>query len=216
VTLPSRRVLFEPGDDVTHAYFPASGTVLSLVAAMADGRTTEVALVGCEGALGGLISAGRKPAFARAVTQIGGAALRLESGRLEEAKATNARLRDLIHRFTDALLAQVLQSVACSALHAVEARACRRLLEIRDRSGSDELPITQEHLAELLGVQRTTVTRVLADLASSGAIAARRGRIILANRPRLMRGACECHEAVRRHFEVVAPGLYPDEAVPAA
>jgi CRP-like cAMP-binding protein len=215
VSLPSRRVLFEPGDDVTHAYFPAPGTVLALVGAMADGRTTELALVGCEGALGGLISAGRKPAFARAVAQIGGSALRLESARLEEAKAASPRLRDLIHRFTDAMLAQVLQSVACSALHAVEERACRRLLEIRDRSGSDELPITQEHFAELLGVQRTTVTRVMADLVSSGAIEARRGRIIVANRARLLRGACECHEVVRRHFDCVAPGLYPDEEVAA-
>ncbi len=210
VVLPLRKVLFEPGDDVSHAYFPAAGTVLSLVGTMSDGRAAELALVGCEGALGGLISAGDKPAFARAMVQVAGQALRLEAARLEEAKAASATLRDIIHRFTDALLAQVLQSVACSALHSVEERACRRLLEVHDRSLSDELPLTQEHFAELLGVQRTTVTRVVADLAAAGAIEARRGRIIVTRRARLSRGACECHAVVRRHCELVAPGLYPD------
>lgn len=218
VSLANRRVLFEPGDEVTHAHFPGAGTVVSLVAVMQDGRTTEAAMVGCEGAIGTLISAGRKPASTRAVVQVAGPALRIESARLEEAKAASAPLRDLLSRFADALLAQVLQSVACNALHSAGARACRRLLEIRDRSGVDALSITHEHLAELLGLQRTTITRVVADLSAAGALAARRGRIVIVSPARLRAGACECRDAVRRHFECVAPGLYPDETatVPAA
>ncbi len=209
VMLPTRRVLFEPGDEVSHAHFPVSGTVVSLVGVLADGRTAEAAVVGCEGAVGALISAGRKPASTRAVANVGGAALRLESGRLEEAKHASAALRDLLNRFADALLAQVLQSVTCNALHGADARACRRLLDIQDRTGTDELPVTQENMAELLGVQRTTVTRVLSDLAAAGAIETRRGRVVITSRARLQAGACECYTAVRRHFDCVAPGLYP-------
>lgn len=214
VTLPMRRVVFEPGDEVTHAHFPGAGTVISLVGVLADGRTAEAAVVGCEGAVGALISAGRKPASTRAVANVGGPALRIESSRLEEAKHASATLRDLLNRFSDALLAQVLQSVTCNALHGADARACRRLLDIQDRSFTDELPVTQENVAELLGVQRTTVTRVLADLATTGAIEPRRGRIVILNRSRLHAGACECYAAVRRHFECVAPGLYPPAPKP--
>lgn len=209
VLLPARRVVFEPGDEVMHAHFPADGTVVSLVTVMSDGRTAEAAVVGCEGAIGALISAGRKPASTRGVVQVAGAALRIDSARLEEAKVASPSLRDLLNRFADALLAQVLQSVACNALHGVDARACRWLLAIQDRTGTDALPVTQEHLAELLGVQRTTVTRVIADLAASGAVETRRGRILIASRARLQAAACECQDAVRRHFACVAPGLYP-------
>jgi CRP-like cAMP-binding protein len=216
VLLPTRRVLFEPGDEVTHAHFPAVGTVVSLVGVLADGRTAEAAVVGCEGAVGALISAGRKPASTRAVANVGGAALRIESGRLEEAKHASAPLRDLLNRFADALLAQVLQSVTCNALHGADARACRRLLDIQDRTGTEELPVTQENMAELLGVQRTTVTRVLSDLAATGAIEPRRGRVVITSRPKLQGGACECYAAVKRHFECVAPGLYPPPPRPKA
>jgi CRP-like cAMP-binding protein len=210
VALPPRSVLFDAGEEVTHVHFPAAGTVLSLVGSMSDGRTVELALIGCEGALGGVISAGRHlPATSRAVTQVGGAALRIEAGRLDDAKQSRPGLQDLLARFSDALLGQILQSVACNALHSVDERACRRLLEIQDRSGTDELPITQEHFAEVLGVQRTTVTRIVADLAATGAIEARRGRIHIASRHKLQAGACECWGAVRQHFEAVAPGLYP-------
>jgi CRP-like cAMP-binding protein len=212
VTLTVRRVLFEPGDDVIHAHFPGEGTVVSLVTVMQDGRTTESAMVGCEGAVGALISAGRKPASTRALVQVAGPALRIDSARLEEAKLASAELRDMLSRFSDALLAQVLQSVACNALHTAEARACRRLLEIRDRSVTDELWMTHEHLAELLGLQRTTVTRVVAELSATGALETRRGRMVIASRARLLAGACECRQAVWRHFECVAPGLYPGEA----
>lgn len=209
VPLAAGRVLAEPGDDVTHAHFPCEGTAIALVTVMADGRAAEAALIGCEGAAGVIISAGDKPAFARAQVQVPGSALRLEAARLEEAKLASPVVRDIISRYADALLAQVLQSVACNGLHPVEARTCRWLLTMQDRAGSPELPLTQEHLAEQLGVRRTTVTRVMAELQAAGAIRHSRGKVVVVNRSRLERASCECYQAVRDHFSRVAPGLYP-------
>jgi CRP-like cAMP-binding protein len=209
VALPAGRVLAEPGDDVTHAHFPCEGAAISLVTVMSDGRAAEAALIGCEGAAGVIISAGDKPAFARAQVQVPGSALRLEAARLEEAKLASPAVRDIISRYADSLLAQVLQSVACNALHPVEARACRWLLTMQDRTGSAALPLTQEHLAEQLGVRRTTVTRVMAELQAAGIIRHSRGKVLVTNRPQLKRASCECYQAVRDHFTRVAPGLYP-------
>jgi CRP-like cAMP-binding protein len=209
VALLAGQVLAEPGDDITHATFPCEGTAISLVTVLADGRAAEAALIGCEGAAGVIISAGDKPAFARAQVQVPGSALRLEATRLEEAKLASPALRDIVSRYADSLLAQVLQSVACNALHPVEARACRWLLTMQDRANSPELPLTQEHLAEQLGVRRTTVTRVMAELQVAGAIRHSRGKVLVTNRGRLKRASCECYQAVRDHFNRVAPGLYP-------
>jgi CRP-like cAMP-binding protein len=210
VELPAGRVLFEPGDDVSHACFPCDGAAVALVAVMTDGRSAEAAVIGCEGAVGVIISAGDKPAFTRAVVQMPGSGLRLEASRIEQLKLDSPRARDLISRYADALLAQVLQSVACNALHPVEARACRWLLSLQDRAGTAALPLTQERLAELLGVRRTTVTRVIADLEAAGIIDHSRGRVRVASRAKLERNACECYRAVRDHFRRVAPGLYPE------
>ena len=212
VALLPEQVLAEPGDDVTHAHFPCEGTAISLITVMSDGRAAEAALIGCEGAAGVIISAGSKPAFARSQVQVPGRALRLEASRLEEAKLVSPVLRDLINRYADSLLAQVLQSVACNALHPVEARTCRWLLTMQDRANSPELPLTQEHLAELLGVRRTTVTRVMAELQTAGAIRHSRGKVLVTNRGRLKHASCECYQAVRDHFSRVAPGLYPTAA----
>ncbi len=122
VVLSRGEILFDAGDDVVATYFPAAGTMASLVLPMADGRTVEAATIGREGAIGGIVSAGHKPAFARAVVQMPGTALRVEAARLDEAKDRSKTLRELIARYADALLAQVLQSVACNALHTIEHR----------------------------------------------------------------------------------------------
>lgn len=209
VQLTSGQVVFEPGDDVTHACFPCDGTAISFIVVLADGRTAEAATVGCEGAIGVIISAGEKPAFARAVAQAPGRAYRLEAARLEAARHASVSLRDLLARYADCLLAQMLQSVACNALHPVEARASRWLLTLQDRTDTAQLPVTQEHLAERLGVRRTTITRVVAELEAGGAIRHSRGRVEVTSRPRLERNSCECYRSIRDHFDRVAPGLYP-------
>jgi CRP-like cAMP-binding protein len=203
-------VLFEPGKDVTDAYFPGRGTVTSLVLDLREGATAEAAMIGCEGAIGGIISEGNKPAFTCGVVQIGGTGLRLSTEILEAAKQRSPSLRDHFARYADCLLAQVLQSVACNAVHDLNARLARWLLTTQDRVGSAELPVTQQFVSEMLGVQRTYTTRIVGTLQKSGAIERRRGVITIADRDTLERQACECYAYLRRHYERVLPGVYPN------
>ena len=124
--------------------------------AMRDGRSAEVATVGREGAVGGVVSSGFLPASTNAVVQIGGPVLRLDALRLQEVKRSSPALRNLFTHYADCLLAQVLQSVACNALHPIESRCLRWLLTFQDRLGTPVLPVTQEMLAEMLGVSDDT------------------------------------------------------------
>ncbi len=216
IVLRKGMVLIEAGEDVTRCYFPCDGTIAALVVALPDGTLTETATVGREGAIGGIVSLGQKPAFARAVVQVGGNALWIESERLEACKDGSVTFRDLISRYADCLLAQVLQSVACNALHSLEPRFCRWLLHVHDRTGGSDVPLTQEVLAEMLGVQRTTVTAVAAALHAKGLIQTGRGRIAVVDRPGIETIACACHGAVVEHFERLLPGVYPRALQPAA
>jgi CRP-like cAMP-binding protein len=126
---------------------------------------------------------------------------------LEKAKQNSAHIRNLFCRYADALLAQVMQSVACNAFHPIEARAARWLLHAHDRAASDRLELTQESLAGLLGVQRTTVNAVARVLQEQGLIAYRRGAIQVIDRPGLLRVSCDCYSVVEEHFHSV---LGPD------
>ena len=208
VALARGDVLFDPGDPVSHVTFPCECTVVTLAITMHDGRTVETATVGREGAVGGVVSQGYLPAFSRAVVRIGGPALRIEAGRLQAAKQGSHTLRNLFTRYSDCLLAQVLQSVACNALHPIEQRAAKGLLTLHDRLSSDVLPITQDVLAEMLGVRRTYLSGVLHGLHEREMIAVARGRVTILDRPALERAACECHGRVREHFETVLGAVY--------
>lgn len=201
--------LFEPGDDVTHAYFPLNGAVIALVLPMRDGRAVEAATVGREGAVGGIVSLGHKPAFARALVQIPGRAARISVSRLETAKHAAPGLHDVLVCYADCLTAQVLQSVGCATVHSLEARSARWLLMTHDRLQRADLPLTQEALAEMFGVARTYMTRIAGALQRRGAISYRRGIVRIERRELLEEAACECYGAVRRHFERILPGLYP-------
>ena len=200
--------LFDAGEDVGHITFPLGQCVAALLIGLQDGRTVETATVGREGAVGGVVSQGSLPAFSRAVVQIPGSVLRIEAPVLQQIKQTSPGLRNLITRYSDCLLSQVLQSVACNASHTIEARCARWLLGLQDRLGSDVLPVTHEVLAELLGVQRSYLTRTLRTLQQQGLIQVRRGRIIILSRPAVEAAACECHGAVKRHFETVLGAVY--------
>ena len=213
VQLARGEVLFEPGEDVTHAYFPGSGVIASLVVTMADGRAVEAATIGREGAIGGIVSAGNKPAFARAVVQIGGPALKMETAALERAKERSSVIRDLFNRYADTLIAQTMQSVACNALHPLDARLCRWLLTTHDRVDSDEIALTQEYLAEMLGVQRTTVSGVARVLQERGYIAYSRGRLVILDRAAIERCACGCYQDVQNHVRAVLPDTRPQPVV---
>ncbi|MBA9071594.1 CRP-like cAMP-binding protein [Methylobacterium sp. RAS18] len=201
-------LLFEAGQDVSCISFPLGQCVAALVIGLQDGRAVETATVGHEGAIGGVVSQGSLPAFSRAVVQVPGSVLRIEAAVLQQIKQTCPGLRNLITRYSDCLLAQVLQSVACNASHTIEARCARWLLSLQDRIGSDVLPVTHEVLAELLGVQRSYLTRTLRTLQEQGLIQVLRGRIIIKSRGAMEKATCECHGAVKRHFEAVLGAVY--------
>jgi CRP-like cAMP-binding protein len=211
VQLGRGEVLFEPGSEVPATHFPSAGTVVALVVGIADGRTVEVATIGKEGAVGGIVSGGKAPAFARAVVQIPGTALKVDLKAIEAAKLRSPHVRDLFARYSDALLAQVMQSVACNAFHPLEARCCRWLLTAQDRAAGEYISLTQEYLAEMLGVQRTTVSAVARSLQGQGLIRYRRGTIRILNRTAVESRACECYQSVERHFREVLPEVRPQK-----
>jgi CRP-like cAMP-binding protein len=198
--LAQGQVLFEPEEDVVITHFPLTGTMAALVVVLEDGRTAEAASIGREGAIGGIVSAGHKPAFARAVTQIAGPALRIETARIEVAKQSSLVVRDLFDRYADVLLAQVLQSVICNSFHPMRQRLARWLLMTQDRIASNELPLTQEYLAQMLGVHRSTVIRAAQLLQNDGVIRSARGRLTVVNRAKLEKASCECYGAVAKHY----------------
>lgn len=187
------------GTDVEWSYFPYGTTMISLVVTLSDGRSTEVASIGREGAVGGIVSCGHAPAFGDAVVHVAGPALRISMKALEEAKARSHFIANIFCRYSDYLLAQVQQSVACNTFHSIQQRAARWLLTAQDRAG-DRIELTQEALASLLGVQRTTVNAVAGALQDEGLIIIRRGRVLVVDRAGLKRQSCECYDTVERHF----------------
>ena len=194
------------GIDVECALFPFGPTMISLVIDMDDGRSVEVASIGREGAVGGIVSCGHSPAFSRAEVMVAGPAFRVPMSVVEEAKARSAHLRNLFCRYSDYLLAQIMQTVACNSFHPIEARAARWLLTAQDRAGS-RLALTQESLAGLLGVQRTTVNAVARELQDEGLITTRRGIIEVHDREGVERRSCECYNRVESFFgDIVGPG----------
>lgn len=194
------------GRAVTSSLFPFGETMVSLMVELSDERTIEVASIGGEGAVGGIVSCGHAPAFAHASVRIRGAALRVPLDALEDAKKRSLFLGDLFCRYSDYLLAQVMQSVACNSFHSIQQRAARWLLTAQDRGG-DRIELTQEAFAALLGVQRTTVNAVVGNLQEEGLVAVRRGAITVIDRPRLKSRACECYSVLEHHFaSVIGPG----------
>jgi len=193
-------VLWEHGALIEWVVFPLSGMV-SLVVATEDGRGVEAATVGREGVVGA--TPGLKPvrAFARAVVQIPGVMAQIEIGRLREATQRDEGARDALDRWRETLLRQVMQGAACNALHETPERAARWIAMTRDRSDEDDLPLTQEFLAEMLGVNRPTVSLAAQDLAARGLIEYRRGTIRVLDRAGLEAASCPCLQASRAAYE---------------
>ena len=203
VTFAVGERVFDVGSPVDRSVFPFDSLMVSMMVELTGGRSVEVASIGREGALGGIVSCGAAPAFTDAVVQIAGPALAVPLRALEGAKGASPQLHNLFCRYSDFLLSQVMQSVACNSFHPIEARAARWLLHAQDRAGGDHIALTQESLAGLLGVQRTTVNAVARELQDQGLIAYRRAAIRVADRPGLARVACECYAAVEDHFASV-------------
>jgi hypothetical protein len=206
-------ILFAPGDTVRFVYFPCGASLISFLVVLEDGSAIETALIGREGAAGGIVSQGRLPAYARAEVQFPGPFLRIELARLEEAKLRSLTLRHLFARYADCLMAQTFQAVACNAVHSIEQRTARWLLSAMDRTGAPAIPLTQEQLAAMLGVGRSYISRVLGTFKQRGVIEIRRGALVVSDIDRLRALACNCNDSVRRHFDEVLSGVYPAEGI---
>ena len=210
VALASGDVLYEPDYAVDWVYFPNTA-VLSVVTVMADGRTVESDTIGCESVVGVLAALGGSVSTSRTLTQIPGAAMRLSASRLRAQADVSSDLRRLLVRHSHANLAQAHQSVACNALHGVSQRLCRWLLMSQDRTAADAVELTQQYLATMVGVQRTTITQALRDLTTAQLIRQGRGRIYILDRAGMEARACECYQAVQADLERLV-GLAPSAA----
>jgi CRP-like cAMP-binding protein len=199
-------VLQEQDAPVVKVYFPVSGLV-SLVSVMEDGREIETAVLGRNGAVGAFVGVGSPNAWTRATVQVAATCGVITASQFCAVASQSTRLRDVVLRFRDALLGQTQQTAACNALHSLEARVGRLLLQVLDLTEERELPLTQEAIARMLAVRRTSVTLVAARLQAEGLIRYRRGRIIVLNKGGLEHVACECYRAIRRRVENVAPAV---------
>jgi Crp-like helix-turn-helix protein len=202
VQLSAGEPVLERGAHVSSSLFPYGPTMVALVVDLSGRRSIEVASIGREGAVGGIVSCGHAPAFSRANVLVPGPALRVPMTALEQAKQRSGFIKNLFCRYSDYLLAQTMQNVACNAFHTISQRASRWLLHAQDRAG-DRIELTQEAFAGLLGVQRTTINAVVAELASEGLIATGRGRVRVLDRVGLQHRSCECHRILEEHFSAV-------------
>ena len=202
IEVAAGQIVLTRGEQVHFSIFPLDQTMISMAVELNGGRTVEVASIGREGAVGGIVSCGSAPAFSRAVCLVGGPALRVPMEQLEGAKGQSNFIANIFCRFSDFLLAQVMQSVACHAFHSIPERAARWLLHAQDRAG-DRIELTQEAFAGLLGVQRTTVNAVIKELSREELVSAGRGTIRITDRAALQKRACECYRRLDQHFDAV-------------
>jgi CRP-like cAMP-binding protein len=190
-----------------HVYFPDSG-VVSVVAVYADGSVIEMATIGREGCTGMQAFFGAKTSSVRLLVQIPGSAARMSRAAFARAMESMPSFRNLMSTYIHAFLEQVMVSVACNGAHSLKQRLARWLLMMRDRSDGDELPITQGLLAEMLGVQRPTITNAASGLERAGLIERGRRQVTILDRQGLAEQSCECYQLVRMRLAFHLPKTY--------
>ncbi len=200
VQFEQQHVLFEAEEQISHVYFP-TGAVVSLVITLSTGEIIEAAMVGVDGVVGASAALDGKISLSRGIVQLAGEIVVCDIDALKSAALQSPKLLSLLIRHEQTVYAQAQQSAACFATHQVEARLCRWLLRARDLSESDNLPFTQEYLAEMLGVRRTSVTAVAHTLQEAGLIKYARGKIQIVNAKKLQESACECYSSVKAHYQ---------------
>jgi CRP-like cAMP-binding protein len=188
-------VLIEAGDEVDYVYFPHYG-MLSLLVVLNDGKAIETATVGCEGVVGAMAGLGLYQSLVRVVVQLPIGVTKISATQFRKAATGSGAIRDLCIQYNEVLLSQARVTAACNAMHVIEARFCRWLLQSADRAGSSTVSLTQEFLAEMLGVRRTSVTEVASKIQNTGAIRYSRGVINVLDRRALERMACECYQTL--------------------
>jgi len=198
--------LYESGGQLSHVYFPTTA-IVSLLYVMENGASAEIAVVGNDGMVGIALFMGGETMPNRAVVQSAGHAYRLNGQLLKQEFGRSGALQHLLLRYTLALLTQMAQTAVCNRHHSVDQQLCRWLLLSLDRLPSDELSMTQELIANMLGVRREGVTEAAGKLQRAGLIHYRRGHITVLNRPGLEARVCECYEVVRKEFRRLLPNV---------
>jgi CRP-like cAMP-binding protein len=200
VPMPLGEVLYESGGRLQHVYFPTT-SIVSLLYVLENGASAEIAVVGNEGILGISLFMGGETTPSRAIVQSAGFGYRLRAQLLKQEFDRAGPMLRLLLRYTQALITQMTQTAVCNRHHSVEQQLCRWLLLSLDRLASDEVSMTQELIANMLGVRREGVTEAAGKLQRAGLIRYSRGRIEVLDRPGLEKAVCECYEVVRREFD---------------
>lgn len=210
VTLSFGKVLYESGDNLDYVYFPIDG-IVSLLSTMEDGATAEISVVGNEGVIGIAVFMGGESMPSRAVVQSAGTAYRLKASLLMRAFNQDRNVRYLLLRYTLAVIAQMAQTALCNRHHSIDQQLCRWLLLSLDRLPDNQLAITQELIANMLGVRREGVTEAAGRLQKMGVIEYRRGHISVLDRSKLESLSCECYAVVKNETNRLAPHLANSE-----
>lgn len=200
VSLKLKQVLYGPRELIGHVYFLSSG-IVSLLTVLKDDASVEVAMVGNEGMVGLAVFQGVGTTPSKAIVQLAGDAVRMKAEIFIDLVTPGSPLHNLLQRYTYALMAQMAQSIACNRRHCVEERCCRWLLMVHDRVKSDEFPLIQEFMAQMLGVRRASVTEVFGILQKAGLIHHSRGMMTILDRQGLEAGSCECYRIVKDEFD---------------
>ena len=204
VEMPLGQVLYESGQPMSHAYFPTTA-IVSLLYVMENGASAEIAVAGCEGVVGITLFMGGGTTPSRGVVQSAGMGVRLSAQRIKEEFSLSGPVMHLLLRYTQALIAQMVQTAACNRHHSLDQQLCRWLLLSLDRLPSSQLIMTQELIANMLGVRREGVTEAALKLQRSGLISYARGHINGLDRQGLERRTCECYEVVKKEYDRLLP-----------
>ena len=200
VELPLGTVIYEAGQQVDYVYFPVD-CIISLLYVMEDGASAEISVVGNEGIVGIAVFMGGASTPSRAIVQSGGSAWRLPAAELRSEFNLYPEMRMLMLRYTQALITQMAQTAVCNRHHSIDQQLCRWLLLSMDRLPTRELTMTQELIANMLGVRREGVTEAAGKLQKAGIISYQRGHITVLDRPKLEKRCCECYEVVKRETD---------------
>lgn len=200
VAMPLGKVLYESGETLKHIYFPTD-SIVSLLYVMKDGASAEIAVVGNEGAIGVALFMGGETTPSRAIVQSAGSAFRLEGKRLKAEFGRHGQMLHVLLRYTQSLITQMAQTAVCNRHHSVNQQLCRWLLLSLDRLRSNELKMTQELIANMLGVRREGVTAAAGELQKAGVIRYSRGRITVIDRAKLEQLSCECYSVVKKESD---------------
>ena len=204
VDMPLGKVLYESGVTLSHVYFPTTA-IVSLLYVMEDGASAEIAVVGQEGIVGISLFMGGESTPSRAVVQSAGQAFRLEAKLMMQEFNRAGPVLHLLLRYTQALITQMAQTAVCNRHHSLDQQLCRWLLLSLDRLHSAEIVMTQELIANMLGVRREGVTEAAGHLQKTGLIRYRRGHITVLDRTRLEERACECYAVVKKEYDRLLP-----------